>query len=608
MPHLLLGRSEERHVTLFETLAEALRAEWNYEATEHRRLLALEFPDRVAAGISWPMVQVDSCELRPRGGTLVQVRAPRGVVLHRGLEAGQPVTLRSGGSSWAALVLGRDDRVAELRIREDVEVAGEVEITARLEDRALARSLEALSRGAEQDSALCRALLGEVMAGEPMPHPLFSSLDGSQAGAAAAARGAPALALIHGPPGTGKTHTIAALVQALVSDGERPLALADSNAATDHLALALHGRGLRVLRLGVLARMSGEVRSLGLEQALATGPYGKALARMHRELRRLRQAGHYREMRSLRREIREVEQSAEDHAVQGADVLCCTLGSLPRFASGVGVRRTAVVDEATQAMEPTIWSVVPWVQRLVLVGDPEQLGPVVKQPANPLEVSLFERLLAEGWPAHRLETQYRMHAQIQGLVQGVYGPAYRPHESVAAHRLCDLSSVQSHPGTSTPVLFVDTAGTGCHDVRDPVTCSQHNPGEVALVTRVVQDWLASGVAAEDIGVMAPYSAQVARLAQLGVEVDTVNAFQGREKEAVVCCFVRSNEDGELGFVADPRRLTVAITRARRAWVGIGDSATLMGSPAMAAMLSAVEESGALTSAWEEPWAECLGLS
>ena len=80
MPHLLLGRSEERHVTLFETLAEALRAEWNYEATEHRRLLALEFPDRVAAGISWPMVQVDSCELRPRGGTLVQVRAPRGVV------------------------------------------------------------------------------------------------------------------------------------------------------------------------------------------------------------------------------------------------------------------------------------------------------------------------------------------------------------------------------------------------------------------------------------------------------------------------------------------------------------------------------------------------
>ncbi|TNE87159.1 MAG: hypothetical protein EP330_19520 [Deltaproteobacteria bacterium] len=591
-----------RDTGLFGELLAALDGERVFTRTEHDRLMKLGLEDRIAAGASWPLLKVDTCDMLPWGGTRLELRPPRGAVLHDGISVGEPVEVRARGEVYAGSVRGTDSRYAEVRLRDDVELDGEVEVTKRFDPTSFERYAKALRIGETLDKPLVDALLGLAEdAGEPMDHPAFASLNASQARAAATALGCEHLALIHGPPGTGKTHTIAALAKALVDEGEAPLALADSNAAVDHLAVRLAGAGLTVLRLGLPARIGSAAASYSLEETVARGPYGQALTTLERELAKLRSAGEFRTWRQLRRELRDLRDTATDHALSSAQAVCCTLGSLPRFSERLAGRRTAIVDEATQAIEPAVWTVVPLVERLVLVGDPEQLGPVVMQPGNALAVSLFERLVGEGRGAARLDVQHRMHQDIQSLVVQVYGDTYEAHPSVAGHLLCELPGVAETPLTTAPVHLIDTTGSGFEDARDPVTCSTYNDGEVRLVELVVAQLRDAGVRAEDIGVIAPYSAQVQRLSQLDVEVATVNAFQGREKEAIVCSFVRSNPDGELGFVADRRRLTVAITRARRCLVCIGDLGTLSAHPMFDDLGERAAALDAVVSVWSPPW-------
>ena len=201
-----------------------------------------------------------------------------------------------------------------------------------------------------------------------------------------------------------------------------------------------------------------------------------------------------------------------------------------------------------------------------------------------------------------LEIQHRMNRRVMSLVSGTYGPSYRPHPSVAEHLLSGLPGVAEDFLTTTPLLWIDTAGYGAEEERDPVTLSLRNPAEASLAARLAGLLLEFGVGPEDIALIAPYSAQVALLRRLlpAVRSDTVNAFQGSEREAVICSFVRSSEGGELGFVSDPRRLTVAATRGRRLWIGIGDSATLGRCPHFSRLFDAIEAGGCWQSIWD--WA------
>ncbi len=159
-----------------------------------------------------------------------------------------------------------------------------------------------------------------------------------------------------------------------------------------------------------------------------------------------------------------------------------------------------------------------------------------------------------------------------------YGGSLRADASVAAHRLCELPGVRAEPLTEAPVQFIDTAGAGYDEEREPDGESRLNPQEAALVGRKVRALLDAGVRPEDVAVIAPYAAQVRRLRELlpvaGLEIDSVDGFQGREKEAVVLSLVRSNTENEIGFLADVRRTNVALTRARRKLIVVGDSATL----------------------------------
>ncbi len=561
--------------------------------------------DWPALGFGWPPMKVVSAD--PGRRTLVRLQAK--VPLHDGIGAGDPVWLdpdRATGKGFAGTVLWAEGRLAEVLVDDDPPEGWErrpaVTVIQRFDPTTFQRYRAGLKRAALAPGPVGDALLGGDLA-EPAPipdPPGFSRLDPSQRDAGRRALAAKELAVVHGPPGTGKTRLIGELLRAMVDAGERPWALADSNAAADLLAIRAGEMGLRVIRLGHPARVGAGAQPYTLDAVLDRGPLADALRRIDKEIRK---AKGWQDRKKLFSERDALSDRARAHALGEAQVIAATLATAAREAPRLPEPGTAVVDEATQAIEPAIWSVVPWIKRLILVGDPHQLGPVVLQPGNPLGRSLLERLVGSGH-APMLEIQYRMNLGIQQLVQPVYGPAYRPGH--VGGLLSERPGVAVAELTSVDVLWVDTAGSDAAEVRDPLTGSLYEPVEIGVVRTAVRLLREAGVPADDIGVITPYSAQRQRILEApelaGVEVATVNAFQGREKLAMVVSFVRSNADGELGFVADRRRLVVALTRAKRLLVCTGDTATLGGNADFAGVLADLEARGAIRTVWEEPWA------
>ena len=254
----------------------------------------------------------------------------------------------------------------------------------------------------------------------------------------------------------------------------------------------------------------------------------------------------------------------------------------------------AVVDEATQAVEPAAYLALLRAERAVLAGDHLQLPPTVLSPdAQELAISLFERLaLAHPAAMVTLLTQHRMNEQIMRYPSdALYGGRLRAHPAVAHHAI-----------DAAPLELIDTAGRGFEEETPEDSDSKMNTGEAELVAAEVRKLLAV-LSARDVAVISPYDGQVQKLRQLlhgldELEIDTVDGFQGREKEAVVVSLVRSNPDGDLGFVADIRRINVALTRARKKLIVVGDSATIARHPFHEGFVRYAEAIGAWRSAWD----------
>jgi superfamily I DNA and/or RNA helicase len=442
-------------------------------------------------------------------------------------------------------------------------------------------------------------------------------LNAEQARAVDLAERAEDLALVHGPPGTGKTTVLVEIVRRAVARGERVLACAPSNLAVDNLLERLLAAGVDGVRVGHPARVLESLHAHTLEaraEAHEASRIARGLVEEALDLRRAatrrkqrRGPGRFSEARSAERdarallaEARALEARAEAEVLDRAPVVLATLTGLDGPALAGRRFALAVVDEATQAVEPAALLALLKAERAVLAGDHLQLPPTVlsaRAQAGGLGRSLFERLVELHGDAVKvtLAEQHRMHEAIMRFPsEALYGGALRAHPAVARRALDDA-----------PLEVVDTSGRGFEEATPAGSDSRENEGEAALCAAEVERVLALGVAAADVAVIAPYDGQVQRLRALlaarveaGLEVDTVDGFQGREKEAVVVSLVRANEAGEVGFLADVRRMNVALTRARRKLVVVGDGATVARHPFYEAFLRHAEAAGAWRSAWE----------
>jgi predicted DNA helicase len=261
-----------------------------------------------------------------------------------------------------------------------------------------------------------------------------------------------------------------------------------------------------------------------------------------------------------------------------------------------------VIDEAAQSTEASVWQAIGRAERLVLAGDHCQLPATVlsdQAAAEGMRRSLMQRLFEREGTAifRRLTVQYRMHEAIMRFSSDqFYEGSLIADASVRAHRLCDLEGVDTTPLTDCPLHLIDTAGAEYDEQIEPDGESKLNPREAELVIKLTCQLIDSGVDPNEIAIIAPYAAQARflrdRLDIDGLEIDTVDGFQGREKEVVIVTLVRSNSQGEIGFLSDTRRTNVALTRARRKLIVIGDSATLGGHPFYAAMFDYFEKSAA----------------
>lgn len=501
------------------------------------------------------------------------------------------------------------------------------EVTFDRGDAAIVRFRDA--KAGTDEARLRDSMLGDTPPGFGERKPIDfrdDRLNEPQREAVANALAAREVALIHGPPGTGKTRTLVEVVRQSVARGERVLVAAASNAAVDHLSAQLAGAGLPVVRIGHPARVSPAMEARTLDALLeASGAFDlarqwhteaidlKRRARMRLDRGQIRHhemRDAVREANNLHRDARLHTAGAQEAILARATVICATAAGADTAVLGDARFDLVVLDEATQAPDPIALVALARAGRAVLAGDPCQLPPTVIDPhaaRDGLGITLFERLAASRPETRRmLVVQHRMHRAIMEFPSASsYEGKLVAHPSVAAHRLEDLTGVAADPGRPGPWHFLDASGRGWSEERGADDPSTRNPDQAARVAVEARRVLVRGVAPADLAIITPYEAQARLLRQslaaevaLGLEIGTVDGFQGREKEAILVDLVRCNDESDIGFLADTRRMNVALTRARRFLLVVGDGATLGDHPYYRAFLEAAEREGAWLSAWD----------
>lgn len=449
---------------------------------------------------------------------------------------------------------------------------------------------------------------------------LDPSLNDSQKQAVRFALASPEVALIHGPPGTGKTHTLIELILQLVRRNLRILVCGPSNISVDNIVERLAPHKVPIVRLGHPARLLPSVLNHSLEILTKTSEAAVIVQDVRKEMddkqasiRKTRNGRErrviYGDLKELRKEYREREGKCVDNLVRGSKVILATLHGAGGFQLRAQEFDVVVIDEASQALEAQCWVPLFKARKVVLAGDHLQLPPTVKSSNSKtadgkssnkdrvkvleeelgklglgedekkaaksvkLEMTMFDRLLSLHGPSIKvlLNVQYRMHEKIMRFPSvELYDSELIAAEHVKTRLLKDLPyEVEDTEDTHEPLVFFDTQGGDFPEKTEDESGgkrsailgdSKSNEMEAAIVNIHVGRLVAAGVRAEDIAIVTPYNAQLAVLGQIlkekypGMEMGSVDGFQGREKEAVVVSLVRSNPEHEVGFLGEKRRL------------------------------------------------------
>ncbi|MBQ4294164.1 MAG: AAA family ATPase [Prevotella sp.] len=403
--------------------------------------------------------------------------------------------------------------------------------------------------------------------------------------------------VVHGPPGTGKTTTLVEAINETLHRESQVMVCAQSNMAVDWIAEQLTDRGINVLRIGNPTRVNDKMLSFTYERRFEAHPDYPQLWSIRKAIRELRQQrrrgdNFHQKKDRLQARATELELRIQAQLFGEARVIACTLaGSANRILDGQKYA-TLFIDEAAQALEAACWIAIRKATRVVFAGDHCQLPPTVKSIAamkGGLAKTLMERIV-ENKPevVTLLRVQYRMHEDIMRFSSDYfYGGMVETAPQVKHRSILEYDN---------PMMWVDTAGLDCKEEFVGETFGRINKAEANLTLETLTLYLKK-IGKErileeriDVGVISPYRAQVQHLRRLIaksgdlkpfrhlISVNTVDGFQGQERDIIIISLVRANEEGQIGFLKDLRRMNVAITRARMKLIILGDSGTLTRHP------------------------------
>lgn len=413
------------------------------------------------------------------------------------------------------------------------------------------------------------------------------------------------ITIVHGPPGTGKTTTLVEAILQLIRNNEKVLVAAPSNTAVDHIARGLIEQGVNVLRTGNTSKVDEtvfahtpegklnnskaqkEIRQLKLraeEFRKMALKYKRSFGKAEREQRSLL----FKEVKNIRTEIKKLQAYNEEKLYKDADVILGTpIGLYDARINNMSFQ-TLVIDEAGQCIEPLAWCIFPMAEKIVLAGDHLQLPPtVLSNEAARLGFnrSVLEVAIAATKNIFLLNTQYRMREAIAGFSGNYFYNGL-------------LLTAPFLANTGAHLYFIDTAGSGLNEIHGNDGVSLQNEGELKIVQQLIETESLDPLTTAFIS---PYSGQVAAARELlpkQMRISTIDSFQGQEKETIILSLVRSNDEGEIGFLKDYRRMNVAITRAKEKLFVIGDSATIGADVFYHAFLTYAETHGTYRTVWE----------
>lgn len=402
------------------------------------------------------------------------------------------------------------------------------------------------------------------------------------------------VAIVHGPPGTGKTTTLVEAIYETLRRESQVLVCAQSNMAVDWISERLVDRGISVLRIGNPTKVNDKMLSFTYERRFEAHPDYPQLWSIRQAIRKLRQErkrrdnGWHQKMDRLKSRAVELELRINSQLFGEAKVIASTLtGSASHLLSGQKFG-TLFIDEAAQALEAACWIAIRRASRVVLAGDHCQLPPTVKSIAalkGGLGTTLMERIVARKPSVVTLLTvQYRMNEQIMRFSSNwFYDGRVESAPEVKYRGILDYDN---------PITWIDTSESGAKEEFVGESFGRINKTEAELTLDALKNYFTKigrqRIADEhiDVGVISPYRAQVQLLRRMVrkaeffkpyrgcITVNTVDGFQGQERDIIVISLVRSNDDGQIGFLSDLRRMNVAITRARMKLIIVGNVQTM----------------------------------
>ncbi len=619
----------------FKNLTELLKIEKLEDQAQYKKLTeSTSIGERRNNGLTWYPIAIRGQEIGRGDYLTVEIERTTHQDLSHQFRFGVPAILFSNHDPKTDKIEGiithQSGNRLKLNLRTD-ELPdwcrdGKLGVDVLFDNNSYEEMFLALKNAEKEESDLVKTLIGEKSPSFKPNEAVYANnlLNDSQNNAVNKILNTNYLAIIHGPPGTGKTTTLVQAVKALVNQqNEKVLMVAPSNTAVDLLTEKLNKAGLNVLRLGNPVRVSEELQAQTMEGKIKSHPSFKDIKTWKKQANEYKNMAHkykrsfgkserdqrkalFDEAHKLMKEVEKIEEYIIEDLSNKTQVVTATLVGSSHYSLKHLKYDTVFIDEAGQGIEPACWIPILKAKKVVLAGDHFQLSPTIKSEKAGkagLGTTLLEKLAIKYPEAvDMLEVQYRMNEKIMHFSSKMfYKNKLQAHASVSNHGLSNLK----------PVEFIDTAGCSFDEKLEGT--SSTNPEEASfLVRQLIALFELPEIAANppSVAVISPYKQQISILKDLiqessilkpfinTINTNTIDSFQGQERDAVFISMTRSNSSGEIGFLADTRRMNVAMTRAKKRLVIIGDSATIGSHTFYNEFISYCESIDCYTSAWE----------